>query len=375
LTFSLPFEVIAEPGRLEPVVRELRGSQAIALDTEANSRHRYPEQLCLVQLATPTKIYILDTIRLPGIDALGPALADTAIAKVLHGADYDIRILDRHTGLTVRGLFDTGIAARFVGITEFGLASLLRDVLKVTITKHEHLQMADWGRRPLSAEALDYAASDVRYLLPLREALEERLRTLGRTVWVAEECSRLEQVRYTAPNMETAYLSVKGARDLDSRGLAVLRSLYLFRENEARRQHRPPYFILPEEVLVSLASNPRGAWSRVPGTSGANLQRLGPGLEQALREGENAPPISRTLYTPERPTDAEIQRLNRLKNWRKSLGSRLSLDPALLWPMASLERLARSPGAFETEIQSDIVRNWQRDNFGAELRHLVQSMA
>jgi ribonuclease D len=374
LTLSLPYEVIAEPGRLARAVAELRGSSAIAVDTEANSRHRYPEQLCLIQIATRTQVYIVDPISLPGIAPLEPALLDSSIVKVVHGADYDIRSLDRHAGLHIRGLFDTSIAARFAGIAEFGLASLLRDVLKVTIAKTERLQMADWGRRPLSAEALDYAASDVRHLLALREALQERLRKLGRTEWVAEECSRLEQVRYTAPDMETAFLSVKGTRDLDGRGLAVLRSLFNFRDREARRQHKPPYYVLPEEGLVFLAGNPRASFSRVPGASEAGLRRLSPGLEQALREGENAPPIQRPPYIAERPGEKEIGRLNRLKIWRKSLGSELSLDPALLWPMVSLERLAKNPATLESEIQSEVVRKWQREAFQESLRRQVQSL-
>jgi ribonuclease D len=375
LTLSLPYEFIAEPGRLVRTVQELRGSPAIAVDTEANSRNRYPEQLCLIQIATRTQVYILDTITLPEIAPLGPTLSDASIVKVVHGADYDIRSLDRHAGLHMRGLFDTSIAARFAGITEFGLASLLRDVLKVSIAKQERLQMADWGRRPLSVEALDYAASDVRHLLPLREALQERLRKLGRTEWVAEECSRLEQVRYAPPDIETAFLSLKGTRELDGHGLAVLRSLFNFRDREARRQHKPPYYVLPEEVMVFLAGNPRASFSRVPGASEASLRRLGTGLEQALREGENAPPVQRPSYVVERPGEQEIGRLNRLKIWRKSLGSELSLDPALLWPMASLERLAKNPGTLESEIQSELVRKWQRDAFHESLRRQVQSLS
>ena len=146
---------------------------------------------------------------------LGDVLSNTSITKIIHGADYDIRSLDRHYGLHIHNLFDTSIAARFAGITQFGLAALTRDLLGITINKSKRLQRANWGRRPLSIEALEYAATDVLHLFTLREILDQRLRSLGRVAWVAEECARIEEVRYIAPNLETAYLSVKGAKDLD----------------------------------------------------------------------------------------------------------------------------------------------------------------
>jgi len=151
--------------------------------------------------------------------------------------------------------------------------------------------LVDWGRRPLSDEALYYAATDVRHLLALQETLDQRLQSLGRTAWVAEECARLEEVRYTAPDLENAYLSVKGAKNLDGRGFAILRSLFLFREEEARRQHRPPFFVMPDVALIYLATTPTVAFSEVPGLGQAGMRRFGRGLQQALRDGLAAPPI------------------------------------------------------------------------------------
>ena len=179
------------------------------------------------------------------IAPLKDVLSDVSITKVIHGADYDIRSLDRHYGFHVRNIYDTAIAARFTGITKFGLAAIVEDLLSITINKSKRLQKADWGRRPLSDEALEYAATDVRYLIALREILVQRLQVLGRMAWVTEECARLEDLRYEDPDLETAYLSVKGASKLDGSSLAMLRTLFLFREKEALRQHRPPYFIMP----------------------------------------------------------------------------------------------------------------------------------
>jgi len=375
MSLPLPVEIVSQAAHLDDAVKVMLGSQDIALDTESNSFFRYPEQLCLIQIATRHKVYVLDTIVLKEIASLKEVLADDSIIKVVHGADYDIRSLDRHYGFRIRNLYDTNIAARFTGLRRIGLAALLEDLVGVTIPKSKRLQRADWGRRPLSAEALDYATADVRHLFALRESLAQRLQALGRTEWVAEECARLEEVRYAAPILETAYLSVKGCKDLDGRGLAILRGLFLFREEEARRQHRPPFFVIPDTALISLATSPTAAFSEVPGLRQTGLQRFGRGLRQALREGLAAPPIHRPPPMPDECMSREhVQRLGRLKAWRVSLGATHSLDPSLLWPMASLERLAKAPDTFDSELTSADIRRWQRDRFAAALSTYLESL-
>jgi ribonuclease D len=191
---------------------------------------------------------------------------------------------------------------------------------------------------------------------------------LGRAAWVAEECSRLAEVRYTPPDLPTAYLSVKGAGQLDERGLAVLRSLFLFREGEALRQGRPPFFVIPDYALITLAANPAADLSHVSGLGQVGLQRFGPGLRQALLDGQAAPPIPIPPRIFERLNPKQEARLHRLKAWRTALAAQLSLDPSLLWPTASLERLAKAPGSYTTEIVSDSIRRWQRDQFASSLR-------
>jgi ribonuclease D len=368
-------EIISQAAQLDAAVKAMAGQPAIALDTESNSRHRYPEQLCLIQIATREEAYLLDTIALRDIGPLKTVLSDAATMKVIHGADYDVRCLDRHCGCTVHNLYDTSIAARFAGVVKFGLADLLEGVLGVNIHKSKRLQLADWGQRPLPADAVDYAITDVTHLLSLREKLAQRLEAMGRTAWVAEECARLEEVRYVEPNTEAAFLSVKGAGDLDGGGLAVLRSLFRFREGEARRQGRPPFFIAPDAALLAIAVGPSTPLSQVPGLGPAAVQRVGRGLQQAVREGQAGPPFRRppTLRS-ERPSPVQIQRLSRLKAWRAPISADLALDPSLVWSTASLERLARAPETFEAELASGSIRRWQRERFAGLLRACVTSL-
>ena len=149
----------------------------------------------------------------------------------------------------------------------------------------------------------------------------------------------------------------------------MLQSLVLFREEEARRQDRPPFFVLPDAALVFLATEPRADLSEVPGLRRTGLKRFEQGLRQALHNGMSAPPIHRPPRIKfVRASAEEIERLNHLKEWRTSLGSRLSLDPALLWPLSSLERLARAPDTLSVEIASDDIRRWQREVVASSLQ-------
>ncbi len=372
----IPVEIISHPAQLEAAASAMAGLPAIALDTESNSRHHYPEQLCLIQIATSREAYLVDTIVLRDIAPLETILLDASIMKVIHGADYDIRCLDRYCGCRVRNLYDTSIAARFAGITKFGLADLLEGVLGVSIRKSKRLQLADWGQRPIPPEAVDYAISDVSHLLALQETLAQRLETMGRTGWVAEECARIEAVRYTEPNLETAFLAMKGAGDLDGGGLAILRSLFRFREDEARRLGRPPFFVVPDVVLLSLAASPTTPLSKIPGLGQAGLQRFGRGLRQAVSEGRSAPPFHRPrALRIERPSPEQIQRLSHLKAWRAPISAALALDPSLVWPTVSLERLARAPETFDAELASANIRQWQRERFATSLQACLGSLS
>lgn len=383
---DFPVEIITQSSHLYAAVQEMGDSRAIAVDTEANSRHRYPEQLCLVQIATLNRIFIIDTILLKEIDSLRDILLDASIVKVFHTADYDILSLNRHFGFQIRGVFDAAIAARFTGISKFALAIILEDLLGITIQKNRRIQEGDWGRRPLSIEALEYAANDVRHLLALREFLDKRLQELGRISWVTEECTRLEELRYEPWDLETALLALKGANKLDGSSLAILKSLYLFREKEALRQNRPPYYVIPHNTLLYLATNPEADLSKTPGLGKTGLKRFGQDLQEALEKGLAAAPIYRSsraiteefneeeLQSLKLTRDERDQRLKRLKAWRTSIGMSLSLDPSLVWPRVSLERLSRDPDTLEVELTSSDIRRWQHEQFASSLNVLVGSL-
>ena len=365
---SIPIELLNAPGQVSDLARILFQERRIAIDTESNSRHRYPERVCLVQVATKSKVYLIDTLAVDDMKPIGEVLASEAVAKVIQGADYDIRCLDREWGFRVRNLFDTSIAARFVGMKQTGLSSLIEALLGVHVPKAARIQKGDWSHRPLSQKALNYAAADVWYLLSLQKALEIKLRTLARSSWVSEECALLEEIRYVAPDPETAFLSMKGSRRLNGQEKAVLKRLFMLREAEARRRNRPPYYVMPHETLVHLASNPTADLSQLPSLKGQVNSRFGRLLRATIHSGLADPPISNpTRYSMRQVTPIEIERLQMLKEWRVNLGSQLSIDPALVWPMVSLERLAKAPRTLSAELLSSEVRLWQRKQIATSL--------
>ncbi len=340
----------------------------VAIDTESNSLHRYPERLCLVQLAGASNIYLIDPLGMQDLTPLGALLADERVEKVVHSADYDIRSLDRQYGFRIKSLFDTSIAAQFAGFTRLGLAAIAQDLLGKTMAKDKSLQRADWSLRPLSSRAIEYASEDVRYLFILRDLLSEKLASLGRAEWVAEECARLAAVRYVAPDRDKLFLSVKGASTLGPKGLASLKALAFFREREALQSGRPPFRILPDSTLVFLAANPQANLEDAPGLGPYGLSRWGPGLRQAIEEGLTAAPIFRPKTRGPIPTAQEQARLKALKEWRLQQAQAMALDAPVLWPTISLERLARAPGAIEAETGSLEVRQWQRSHIAPLLR-------
>ena len=364
----IAIELMTTSDQVSDLTRILSHESCIAIDTESNSRHRYPERVCLVQVATTSKVYLIDTIAVDDMRPIGEVFADDTVVKVIQAADNDIRCLDREWGFRLRNLFDTSIAARFVGMKQTGLSALIEVLLGVHVPKDAHIQRSDWSNRPLSQQALDYAATDVRYLMNIQTSLEVRLRALSRYSWVSEECARLEDIRYAAPDPETAFLSLKGSHRLAGQEKAVLKRLFMVREAEARRRNLPPYYVLTHEILIHLASNPAADLAQLPALKRQVDSRFGELLRAALHKGMADPPISVPMrHSIERATPVENDRLQMLKKWRANLGTQLSIDPALVWPMASLERLGKAPHTLDAELQSPEVRQWQREQFATSL--------
>ena len=236
---------------LENLVRSLENEAAIGVDLEADSMYHFKEKVCLIQIATPTINAVIDPLLIEDLSALKPIFMHQGICKIFHGADYDVRSLYRDFNITIKNLFDTELASRFMGYSETSLEAVLKSRFSVTLNKK--FQRKDWSRRPLPQDMISYAAGDVKYLLPLAQKLIGELEDLGRLQWVQEECEYLSNVRPNADNSGPLFLNFKGAGKLDPKSLAVLEALLQYRRRIARKKDRPLFRILSSRSLLELA--------------------------------------------------------------------------------------------------------------------------
>ncbi|HYB69129.1 MAG TPA: HRDC domain-containing protein [Candidatus Bathyarchaeia archaeon] len=363
---------IQTPDDLRALAGELAGVRAVAIDTEADSLHHYPGKLCLVQIADEQgRGHLVDPLAVRDLSPLGAVLADPATLKVLHAADNDLAYLKRLYGVTVASLFDTAVAARFLGATALGLEGLLTQYLGVTPVKSR--QKDDWSRRPLTPEQEAYALDDVLHLIPLRERLVAELRAVGRERWVDEECAGLAAlVVPDKPVDPDAYMKLKGARELDARGLAVLRELYGAREALALRLDRPPFMIVGNESLVALTKRlPQDAAAilSVPGCTPPVIRRAGQAILDAVARGLAVPESELPAYrpTPRPHAPAAVRRrAEALRAWRAKASKEIGLDPGVLFPQRLIDRLAAAPPAdLDALRQVEGVRDWRVDLFGS----------
>lgn len=367
-----PQRYVRSNEELAALMRRVAREPLVALDTEAASFHRFVDRIYLIQLSSHRETAIIDPLTVTEVSALGALLADPAVEVVFHDADYDLRILDRDYGFHARHLFDTRVAAHLLGEPAVGLAALLEKHVGVSLDKK--YQRADWSRRPLPPEMLEYAATDTCYLLALRERLRAALESQGRLSWAEEEFERLEGLRWTpAETNGGAYLRVKGARALSRRGLAVLRELLPWRDAIAAELDRASFRVVSNEALLALSAAPprsseelakmRGLSPRLVTERGASLLTV---IERGLTvPDKDLPKFPRSERHVADPVfDLAVDRLKRVRN---EMATQLGLDPGVLCPKGTLEAVARArpktPAALG-EIHE--IRKWQVKLLGTD---------
>ena len=316
---------------------------SFALDTEADSMHSYFHKVCLIQVTAAGRHLVIDPLALEpsNLAPLWKVVGDPSTPVLMHGADYDVRILDRDYGARVRGLQDTQIMAQFLGEEKTGLAALLDKELDVRLDKR--YQRADWGRRPLKAAQLAYAAADTAYLGDLTGRLRSRLEELGRWGWAEEEFRTLEGVRHAAVAPDpAAFERLKGARALRGADRDRLYSLHRWRDREARALDVPPFKILGNRQLMLLAQEPPadlGELGKIEGIGPRAVRRWGRELLRRLDRPQRAPervPIPRAVKVE----PVVRQRIKRLLGARDAKSLELGLQGGLLCPRGCLDAVA-----------------------------------
>lgn len=356
---SLPrYELITTAAQLKPLYAALDRVEEIALDTEADNLYRYRTAVCLLQIQADREIYLVDLLAELPLGELWPRLAQKHL--VMHGSDYDLRLLRGLCDFAPRSLFDTMFAAQLLNIQRFGLAALLEQFFGVKLDK-DH-QKANWSLRPLEKGMLDYAALDVLHLPALRDKLTAELTRLGRLEWLQQRCQwQIEVAREGFAGPDEHSWRVGGSEKLGGRGLAVLYHLWHWRERWADKLDTPPFKVTGNEMLMRVAraaDDDRPIAEVLQVHLGRRHDRLFPSLAESVRHGLAMDP--RTLPRRERRRDyaplspEELSRQDRIKVDRDRLAQELNLDPTLLATRSQLVQVARNPASID-----EVLLPWQ----------------
>jgi len=341
----------------------------VAVDTESNSLHAYRERVCLVQMSTRTHDYIIDPLTIGDLSPLGALFADEHIEKVFHAGEYDLMCMKRDYGFRFNNLFDTMIAARVSSIKQVGLGNLLAQFVGVQVDKSH--QRDDWGARPLPADSLHYAQMDTHYLPTLRDHLAARLAELGREPEARESFDELCRVR---PNYVTfdpeSYWRLAHPHHLSQREAAVLRELYLWREELAQKRDVPPFKVLSDKALIALAVEQPGSLNdllRLEGMGNNNGRRYGHELLRLIERGRKAqlqPPPP-----PEPPADPfQVDVYTVLREWRRDKAAAREVESDVIVPRESLWVMAERMPTTLDEMQSiPGLGPWRLATYGEEM--------
>lgn len=370
-TTNAPAEYLDSAEAASRFVSSIADTRILALDTEGASFHRFVDRVYLLQLSTRSRTAIVDPLAVNG-EALAPIrgmIESAAVETVFHDADYDLRLLHQDYGWQPRNLFDTRVAAQLLGFKAFGLAALLERYFGKKLDKKH--QRADWSMRPLLPDMLDYAAQDTMYLLDLRDILHGELESKGRLAWAREEFERLESIRWPEEEAGTAFLRIKGARDLERRELAVLRELVPWRDRVAEELDRATFRVIGNEQLLEIARvQPRAIedLGRIRGVPRGILERRGLEILEGVRRAQAVPDADLPKFprSPRWDRDPEFDtKVNALKTVRDQVSLELDLDPGVLCARERMEAVARKNPKIAEELgEVAELRQWQREVLG-----------
>ena len=362
---SFSLGLIATSAQLGKLLEKIARVDRVAVDTEADSLHCYREKLCLLQISLPVREvvagigdagpewrgpnagrehrfglqrdYVVDPLADVDLEPLCAALERKEI--VLHGADFDLRLLRRGLNFSARRIFDTVIAARLLGIREFSLAALVKRYFGVELGKGS--QKANWGRRPLSARMIEYAINDTHYLLPLADCLESQLRERDQLDWLRQSCQRaIEQAAVERVRDEDELWRIRGSASLRGQEVAVLRALWQWRENEAEAADRPPFHILQNHELLNAATSfVSGSMPDYKHFSSRRRQTFRQAARTAMRLPEPEWPVMRRRFGT-RPGRETVRRAEELRRRRDRAAKELDLEPSFIAPRSVIEAIA-----------------------------------
>jgi len=368
----LKYKFIDSDAELKNVCDDLLKEKIIGVDLEADSMHCFKEKICLIQVATAKEAFLIDPFEIKEVSSFINMLENNDVIKVFHGADFDIRSLDRDYHVQVQNLFDTEIACRFLGIRERGLAALLKRNFNVDADKK--YQKADWAKRPLKQGMIQYCVGDVAYLVKLHDIIHQKLVSMGRLSWAKEEFEIQEQVRYENNHVLPLFRKFKGAGKMDSRSLAVLENLLQVRLSIAKKKDQPLFKIMSNSSLMTMAHEKPvtiDQMLRIRAISPKQADMYGKLCQEAIVKAINLDHKQLPSYPKTRKPrkDARVQeRIEQLKKMREKLSRSIGIEPGFLLNNALIGSIAfKNPATFDDLLRIEHIRSWQVEIIGRDI--------
>lgn len=361
------FEWIADTTTLEELVAELASADEYALDTEFHRERTYLPRLALVQVAVGSRLVLVDALAVD-VGAFRRAFETDALC-VMHAGAQDLEILSLYVDALPRRLFDTQVAALFLGYRTASLAKLVEDQLDVRLDKSS--QLTDWTRRPLPERDQRYAAADVEHLRALKDALSSRLAQDDRLAWAEEEIERIRSKDRSPPDPDTLWWKLRGKSKLGGRARGVAQSLAGWREDVAKRKNRPPRTVLSDMALLSLAQRPARNARDLSGVRNFDAKRFPytDDLLAAIVRGLDMPK-SRIRLPPRKPENLpQVDGVIALcAAWLAQRAREEGIDPSVLGTRDDI-------AGFVLGDDSRLARGWRESLVGAELRSITDGSA
>lgn len=365
MTDAIPF--ITDTEKLRGFCEAIAESDWVALDTEFIREQTYYPRLCLVQIAVPGKVALIDPIAITDLSPLRELLCDTGRIKVLHAASQDLEIFFHLWGEVPAPVFDTQIAATLLGQgDQTGYGKLVETILGITLPKGH--ARTDWAQRPLDPEQIDYAAADVTHLCDLYLRIRADLERNGRLGWLADDFAALcDPARYR-PDPANAWRRLRGARSLPERQVRVVAALAAWREETAMKTDRPRRWVLQDDALIDIARlrpQDHPALSRIRGLNEGLVRRHGDALIEILARAESLPLPEGFEGRPHRPGRDEEALVDAAMVLLKLCATGAGVSPSMLASRRDVEALARG------ETDGALSSGWRARLAGNSLREFV----
>lgn len=366
----ITIQYINTAGQLEKLCGEIQKTTWLALDTEFLREKTYYPKFCLLQIATLDWVACVDPIALPDLSGLFDAINNPAIVKVFHSCHQDLEIFYQLTGKVPGPIFDTQVAAPLLGYQDNpGYAMLVSSLLNINLNK-AHTR-ADWSKRPLSAEEIQYAADDVIYLCQVYQIMLQKLAELGRADWLQHDFAELENLDNYQVVPEKAWLKIRGKNKLSAKQLSIVQALAEWREKTAQAENRPKSWLLRDELLFDMAKlqpETLPALASIRSINERTVQRYGKKLCELISTAKTKDP--QPLKEKERAIKKNQQHeaiLDILTALVRIRAEENSLNPTILATRKDLEVLL-----FQDEEDCPLLHGWRYTMAGKELVGLLK---